>query len=204
MKMNSSELDSFVQKFKQLWHSGVDAHLDLHTHAGQAWVHLHVRLGQAPGPLHLHPQPQPQPFSHPKTRSKNSPSRQRRRAKRAAAAQQKQAGEAAREDIVKPTEEVETTEFENIENESEKSTFCEPTEKVRDEFCPDDVYNGEAFRCFQCRMLYIPKSHLDGNPIVAHERCRMHIGVLKCESCAHVLVGLAKIRCHREVCPHSA
>ena len=72
MKMNSSELDSFVQKFKQLWHSGVDAHLDLHTHAGQAWVHLHVRLGQAPGPLHLHPQPQP--FSHFKVAGRISPS----------------------------------------------------------------------------------------------------------------------------------
>jgi hypothetical protein len=40
MKMNTSELDLFVQKFNQHWHSGVDANLDLHTHAGQAWVQI--------------------------------------------------------------------------------------------------------------------------------------------------------------------
>ena len=53
-----TELDSFVQKFYHLWHSGLDAHLNLHTHAGNAWVSLHLQLGRAPGPLHYH-QPVP-------------------------------------------------------------------------------------------------------------------------------------------------
>ena len=197
MKMDISELDTFIQKFKQLWHSVVDAHLDLHTHAGQAWVNLHVRLGHAPGPLHL----QPQSNLPPKPKSRNSPSRQRRRAKRAAAAQWKQADEASKEDTLEPAEEV------GIQNvESENPTIGKPTEKVIDEFCPDDVYHGvdgigqEAFKCFQCGMLYIPTSHVDGNPIATHETCRMHIGVHKCVNCAHVLVGLAKIRCHCLLC----
>ena len=120
MKMDILELDTFIQKFKQLWHSGVD----LHTHAGQAWVNLHVRLGHAPGPLHL----QPQSNLPPKPKSKNSPTRQQRRAKRAVAAQHKQAEEASKED----TEKVQTV---------ENTTIGKPTEKVIDKFCPDDVYH---------------------------------------------------------------
>ena len=42
--MISTELDSFVWKFKQLWHSGIDAHLDVDTRAGQAWIGLRVIL----------------------------------------------------------------------------------------------------------------------------------------------------------------
>ena len=85
-----------------------------------------------------------------------------------------------------------------------------PAVVVPDEFCPDDVYHEvetigkTAFRCLQCRILFLPISHLDGNTIVDYESCRSHIGVVKCEKCAFVLVGLAKIRCHREVCQYSA
>ena len=97
------QLSKAIRNLIILWHSGVDAHLDLHIHAGQAWVQVHVRLGQAPGPLHL----QPQPYYLPKSRSKNSPSRQRRRAKCANAAPHKQAEDDTEEvQIVKPTEEV--------------------------------------------------------------------------------------------------
>ena len=149
---------------------------------------------------HLHLQPQSNLTPKPKVR--NSPSRQQRRAKLAIAAQQKQAEEASKEDTekvqtVEPTEEVG---IQNVESESENPNIGKSTAKVSDEFCPDDVYHRvdgigqEAFRCFQCRMLYIPTSHVDGNPIVTHEMCRMHIGVCKCVHCAHVLVGLAKIR----------
>ena len=74
-----TELDTFVSKFYQLWKSGLTAHLDLDTRAGNAWVGLRVQLGQAPGPQHV--QPVHQPFH----RKAESPSRQRRRARRAAA-----------------------------------------------------------------------------------------------------------------------
>ena len=70
-----TELDSFVQKFHQLWKAGLNAHLDLDTHAGIAWVGLCVQLGHVPGPLH-HQAPQ---------KNQDSPSRQRRRDRRAAA-----------------------------------------------------------------------------------------------------------------------
>ena len=43
-----TELDTFIQKFHQLWQAGVTAHLDLDTHAGQAWVGLKVMLGSGP------------------------------------------------------------------------------------------------------------------------------------------------------------
>ena len=46
--MNLGELDTFVTKFKNLWKAGLTAHLDIDTHAGQAWVGLRLRLGDAP------------------------------------------------------------------------------------------------------------------------------------------------------------
>ena len=67
------ELNSFILKFKHLWRSGQDAHLDMECHAGQAWVGIQVRLGHEPG------------LQIPKNRDKNTPSRQRRRARRVAA-----------------------------------------------------------------------------------------------------------------------
>lgn len=43
--MAVQEIDSFIKKFKDLWKCGFDAHLDVDTHAGQAWVGLRVGLG---------------------------------------------------------------------------------------------------------------------------------------------------------------
>ena len=44
-----TELDTFIQKFYQLWNDGHTAHLDLDTCAGKVWVGLRVYLGHAPG-----------------------------------------------------------------------------------------------------------------------------------------------------------
>ena len=44
-EIKNGEINSFISKFNQLWHYGFDAHLDLHTHAGSAWVGLQVNLG---------------------------------------------------------------------------------------------------------------------------------------------------------------
>ena len=90
-----------------------------------------------------------------------------------------------------------------------------PSEEVNDKVCPDTEYASveketrcddrkTAFRCFQCRILHLPMDHIDGNPIVNYNLCRRHIGVYKCDGCARVIVGLARIRCHRQVCQHSA
>ena len=81
--MDAKELDSFVNKFKQLWRSGLSAHLDIDTYAGQAWVGLRVRLGQA------------QAVDSSSRRTRDGPARQRRRARRAAAAKEKEVEEAS-------------------------------------------------------------------------------------------------------------
>ena len=90
-----TELETFVQKFHQLWSAGHSAHLDLEAHAGRAWVGLRVQLGHAPGILHPQPHPQPSPKVH---KHKDSPSRQRRRARRAAARQQASAEQVVNEE----------------------------------------------------------------------------------------------------------
>ena len=50
--MFDREPDKFLQKFYQLKKAGLSAHLDLDTHAGEAWVGIRVRLRHEPGPLH--------------------------------------------------------------------------------------------------------------------------------------------------------
>ena len=57
------ELNNFIVKFKQLWRSGQDAHLDMDCHAGQAWVGIRVQLGYEAG------------LQIPIRRNKNTPSR---------------------------------------------------------------------------------------------------------------------------------
>lgn len=75
--MSVSEFESFVGKFHQLWRAGITAHhLDMETHAGQAWVALRVPLGQFPGPV---PQDHHQQFPN---HSQRSPAYFRRQEKR--------------------------------------------------------------------------------------------------------------------------
>ena len=60
---SETELDSCIKKFKDLWRSGIGAHLDIDSHAGMAYVGLCVRLGKAAGPSNyrLHQQPRDRP-----------------------------------------------------------------------------------------------------------------------------------------------
>ena len=53
--MHVNELNSFVHKFNQLWKACFTAHLDLDSHAGNAWVGIRVQLGPAPPGPHHHP-----------------------------------------------------------------------------------------------------------------------------------------------------
>ena len=85
---SETELDTFIKKFKDLWKSGIGAHLDIDTHAGEAWVGLRVRLGHAPGPPHYQVQVQ--------ERARNGPSRQQRRERRAQERKQVEAEEASK------------------------------------------------------------------------------------------------------------
>ena len=43
--MADCQVESFVQKFRELWRDGLSTHLDLDCHAGEAWVGLRLRLG---------------------------------------------------------------------------------------------------------------------------------------------------------------
>ena len=76
----ADELDTFIQKFRYLWNSGLDARLNLESYAGQAWVGLQLRLGHGQGPPH-----QVQTVLPKNSRNRDNPSRQRRRARCAAA-----------------------------------------------------------------------------------------------------------------------
>ena len=73
----SYELNSFIGKFHQLWNTGYSAHLDISSHAGQAWVGLRVQLGYSRSENDFYPPPPP--------RRRCGPSRLRRRSRRAAA-----------------------------------------------------------------------------------------------------------------------
>ena len=82
--MHMTELNSFVQKFTQLWKAGVTAHLDVDTHAGHAWVGLRAQLGQIPTgpPYHQYDHQQ---SDHPFGQRYRGPSYQRRQERRQAA-----------------------------------------------------------------------------------------------------------------------
>ena len=54
----AGQLNSFVQKFYNLWNTGNDACLNLECHAGKAQIHLQLNLHLQP---HLQPQPRHQP-----------------------------------------------------------------------------------------------------------------------------------------------
>ena len=217
--MEVTEVESFVLKFKQLWKAGHSAHLDLDTHAGDAWVGLRVRLGQEPGLLHQ--------IQHPR-KTWDGPSRQRRRARRAAARQQEaeeaiheneteegidensaEAEEANTDQVVKEAKENEEEKAAaTAEIEEETSKFDDrATENVAvdDEFCPDENYYPEidgtsALTCFQCNIEYFPENYKQGDEITKHILCRRHIGVSKCEKCGENMIGLGTLRVHRQTC----
>ena len=137
------ELDTFVKKFHQLWHDGITAHLDLDTHAGDAWVGLRVRLGQVPGPLHQ----QPHSFQH-EVKRKESPSRQRRRARRAAArlASRTNTEAAEAEEVVKETNGERTVAEDAVDEIAEHpaddlAEKANDVHEITDEFCSNEDFN---------------------------------------------------------------
>ena len=144
--MFDSELDSFVKKFKDLWQSGLDAHLVVDTHAGQAWVDLLVRLGHAPG-LQQH-QPH-QPGLQKLIKVRNGPARQHRRARQNAARLQNEESEnksireedeevpnASKKDTENVDAPVVQAEADKLEENEIAKTFIE----INDEVCNDQEY----------------------------------------------------------------
>ena len=172
-----TELDSFVQKFHQLWRAGLNAHLDLDTHAGNAWVGLRVQLGHVPGPLHHQA---PHTFSK---KSQDSPSRQRRRERRAAVrnAKAEKAKKTDTEIVSGPADEVneETLDkqsaetVEEIDNslgetvveivENEHEAAAEAAKEVNDLICDAKFSNLRGLRAHKGRVhKTAPITQIDG------------------------------------------
>ena len=115
--MHAAELDSFIFKFKHLWRAGCDAHLDINTHAGQAWVGLHAQ------------RPHHQNLYTNVNKARNGFSRQRRRERRAA--QRKQAEEATTNESTEVTEEViDTNNTEKVAAEEVDTVSSRESEKA--------------------------------------------------------------------------
>ena len=119
------ELNSFIHKFNQLWRSGKSAHLNIDTHAGEAWVGLRVRLGHAP----VH-----QEVYHNKSRTRDSPSRHRRRVRRAAAREVVEAEKASDEE----------TQSEDTEERAGKATIEEHIEVLDVTKVAEEASNGKC------------------------------------------------------------
>ena len=87
-----------------------------------------------------------------------------------------------------------------IEHVAEEATLVD----VNDELCPDDKYHENdgqsAFKCNECKMLYLPGIFMCRNKIEEFSSCRTHLGVHKCKMCVMDVIGLEKIRMHRETC----
>ena len=143
--MAMPEIDSFIGKFKNLLYLGVNAHLEIKSEAGKAFIKLTAEVDVCP--------------QHP-AQSRRGPSHQRRRERRAA--EREAAAEAAQENSVvekaiktkseqvpEDTLAVNANEESNSESKSEEAekvalkedTRKPTTEEVVDEVCPNYVYN---------------------------------------------------------------
>ena len=121
------ELNSFIHKFNQLWRSGKSAHLNIDTHAGEAWVGLRVRRGHAP----VH-----QEVYHNQSRTRDSPSRHRRRVRRAAAREVVEAEKASDEE----------TQSEDTEEKAGKATIEEHIESLDVTKVAEEASNGKCIQ----------------------------------------------------------
>jgi hypothetical protein len=135
-----TELDTFVKKFKDLWKSGIGAHLDVDTYAGEAWVGLRVRLGHAPGPPHH------QVHQQSREKSRNGPSRQRRRERRAQERNQIEAEETSRAEAENANT---VNETDSVGAETEESVN-KVTEEVVVDKVNEDGSNAEVGVDFSC------------------------------------------------------
>ena len=104
--MALSEIDSFVCKFKYLWHAGFDATRKVDTNAGKAWLSFQAGLERD----HWLPFQLPQHGRHVQRHS--GPAQQRRRESREAA--RRTAGTEENNDIVGDTAEEVAADFDKL------------------------------------------------------------------------------------------
>ena len=127
-----SELENFIHKFKQLRGAGLTAHLDLDTHAGQAWVGLRVMLN----PVKLE--------TNQKAKKYRSPSYLRRQEKRKAARTQSAAEASQSSEGTAKVQETETNTY------AEKVIVGESS-KTDDNLKKSEQPSAEEVQsCFRC------------------------------------------------------
>ena len=145
--MFDRELNSFLLKFHQLRKSGVTAHLDVDTYAGQAWVGLRVMLG---------------PIQHQPAHRHRSPSYFRRQEKRRAA---RQSSEESDSDKV-VAEQVATDTMEK--NAAEATSFEKVANDFRCEICDFKSNRSTGLQVHMSRK-HATIEQLDGNTSLPYD-----------------------------------
>ena len=218
------EMNAFIGKFVRLWQSGRDANLKIESKAGQAVVSLQLDLGYPHPPPH-HPVPV--------VRAAQVRRRQRRAAERQTAAEAEskrveaeqadrdraEAAQAEHKTVVTEHERDEAAKAARVEAEQARQALAVQAAPLDQDSCnignipqldgePEEGLEEndgqEAFKCLQCKLLFIPGSHMHGNEIFDYESCRRHLGVNKCRNCALPLIGLDRMRAHLERCHEPA
>ena len=77
--------------------------------------------------------------------------------------------------------------------------------EVDDEVCDDEKYYDVvdpdiAFTCLQCNLGHFPAKYKDGDTVKKWALCRWHLGVRKCRNCGITLIGMDRIKAHRQIC----
>ena len=127
------EIDSFLTKFKNLWHAGYKASFNLKSENGKAIVTLTADLGYAPPPPAYRP-----PVQRPRHRGTAYQRRQERRRQAASTCSAAVEEESKQENIstvINVVPEVAGEATESVQNESEKVIAAEPTLESPDFEC---------------------------------------------------------------------
>ena len=140
--MSQSELDSFVSKFKFLWHAEYNATLKVETNAGIASITLHAGLGSPTFPFS--PPPQHIPNHVPR---RSGPAQQRRRKRREAA---RKAASDARHNLGAPlAEEAEAPTNEQVAEEVTEN-IINNVDATAEEVGQNSVEKADYFSCELC------------------------------------------------------
>ena len=138
-------------KFQQLWQAGKDARLSMESHAGGAWINLHVYLPTPPQPPRNYRQQKRQP----------GPSRLRRRERRAAA--RTEAAEQAvviseATEVVKPSVVEEVAENATPDNDKDIAEEAKETEESNED--TNSFIAEKAFNCAICERMFTTENGL--------------------------------------------
>ena len=96
-------IDSFVGKFKNLWHAGLKASLTVKAEHGKAFITLRAGLGSIPPPFHLQRPQTPRPYRGPAYQRRHERSQAARTAAEIVGAHSEQVSDSSHNDVVNVT-----------------------------------------------------------------------------------------------------